>query len=557
MSGLICGLIGLGGCTPLAEDDGGVPGTDAGTDAGDEVDGGGSDAGGGPGTDAGHDGGCPGGGPFTYYADDDGDGYGDPAVSVLACSAPDDYVEDATDCDDGHPGIYPGSTATEVPGDGLDMDCDGYDGCSDLDCNGRPDIAFLGATVETFLNTGAGFTSDSMVPVQGAGTANVVSGPITGTSADLDGDGYLDIATIFYNDSRSCTHNILWGGPDGYSIARSTYLDHDGAASGERDSGTRHMRIFDMDGDGNLDIALATYWIYGGTGRDTDAAVYYGNGSRGFVNRDYPAAQAYTIDAGDIDHDGNPDLVIGRFANPGDVRVYWGTPMGPRPTSTPTILATQSVTDVDLVDLDGDGDLDIVAGTYDDRSDVFLFDASAGRREDGFSDTAGHFTLDTGNTRQATEADLDGDGCHELLFSGATSQIFEGTRSGGGCTWPSTASGTFATTPSRQSLVADLNGDTYPDVAIVSSSTTDVYFGTSSGVPRTSPVTLSKGGLSLTAGDLEGDGVLDLVVGDDDPVVFWGRPGATTYSDARSATLTTTTGGTGTIIGEQLTTIGD
>ena len=59
----------------------------------------------------------------TYYADDDGDGYGDATSTTDACDAPSGYVTDDTDCDDTDGAVNPG--ATEVC-NGIDDDCDGY-----------------------------------------------------------------------------------------------------------------------------------------------------------------------------------------------------------------------------------------------------------------------------------------------------------------------------------------------------------------------------------------------------------------------------------------------
>ena len=58
----------------------------------------------------------------AWYADTDGDGFGDGASATTACDAPTQHVSDATDCDDGEGAINP--LATEVC-NGVDDNCDG------------------------------------------------------------------------------------------------------------------------------------------------------------------------------------------------------------------------------------------------------------------------------------------------------------------------------------------------------------------------------------------------------------------------------------------------
>lgn len=83
----------------------------------------------------------------TYYADTDKDGVGDPAVSQVACSAPEGYVDNGNDCDDkdpkvrvavqwyidkdndsyGDPGDYLEQCKAPDKGVGNNLDCDDTD----------------------------------------------------------------------------------------------------------------------------------------------------------------------------------------------------------------------------------------------------------------------------------------------------------------------------------------------------------------------------------------------------------------------------------------------
>ncbi|MFM9057499.1 MAG: HYR domain-containing protein, partial [Bacteroidota bacterium] len=58
----------------------------------------------------------------VWYADADGDGYGNVSVSQAACTQPSGYVSNATDCDDSNAAVSP--AGTEVC-NGIDDDCDG------------------------------------------------------------------------------------------------------------------------------------------------------------------------------------------------------------------------------------------------------------------------------------------------------------------------------------------------------------------------------------------------------------------------------------------------
>ncbi len=61
-------------------------------------------------------------GAQPVYADVDGDGYGNLEDLQMACSPPEGYVADGTDCDDTNAGVHPGAAETC---NGVDDDCNG------------------------------------------------------------------------------------------------------------------------------------------------------------------------------------------------------------------------------------------------------------------------------------------------------------------------------------------------------------------------------------------------------------------------------------------------
>ena len=66
-----------------------------------------------------------------YWIDDDGDGFGDPGLYEAVCFSAEGYADNGDDCDDADASVSP--EGEELVADGVDSDCDGQELCYDDD----------------------------------------------------------------------------------------------------------------------------------------------------------------------------------------------------------------------------------------------------------------------------------------------------------------------------------------------------------------------------------------------------------------------------------------
>ncbi|MDG1483646.1 MAG: putative metal-binding motif-containing protein, partial [Myxococcota bacterium] len=153
----------------------------------------------------------------TYYADDDGDGFGDPDDTTEACSEPSGYTDDDNDCDDTTSSTNP--DATEIC-DGEDNDCDGVEdngvlgtgtACPAEDCTEILADDSTAADGDYELNAGT-YTCD--MTTDGGGWT------LVGEAVSVYGTGY---DTTYYNSEGFTWTETLFAYNSGSVHAHCTY----------------------------------------------------------------------------------------------------------------------------------------------------------------------------------------------------------------------------------------------------------------------------------------------------------------------------------------------
>jgi hypothetical protein len=250
----------------------------------------------------------------TWYADSDGDGFGDSASTDIECYEPTGYVSNSSDCDDADGATYPGA---DEYCDGHDDDCDGnVDESSavdaktwyvDKDSDGYGDSAFT--DLECYQPSGyvADNTDcdDSDVNAY-PGASEYCDGHDDDCDGDTDEDSALD-ATTWYADSDgdnygdSATTDVECYQPTSY-VADAT--DCDDTDADTNPGASEYCDGHDDDCDGTIDedsAVDASTWYADG---DSDT---YGDSATTDVECYQPTGYvADATDCDDTDADTNP-----------------------------------------------------------------------------------------------------------------------------------------------------------------------------------------------------------------------------------------------------------
>ena len=435
---------------------------------------------------------CP-GGEVTWFEDGDGDGFG---AEVTGCEVPGTgTVERGGDCDDREATAFPGSTAREIPLDGIDTDCDGNDFCTDLNCDGLPDI---------------------VIP------------------SHHDGD---------YSITQSAR---LLSGPGGWALDPMPITQ----------SGTLGVAVFDFDQDGYQDIVHASY--HDGTTVNTSSFVYSGASDHGASNRvALPTHGAHWVCTGDFDGNGFADLVFANNTDgdPNADSFIYRNRAGAFSPIDRIALPTRGATHCNVDDLDGDGFLDIVFANYHDGSystNSFIYWGSAA------ADYAERTELPTVGAYSSTIADVDNDGRKDIVFwshYNGTNYLTDenyiywnrGARFSASDRTALSGMGGF------EGQVVDLDNDGHNEVIVAgyhnngwaNVPSTYIYWGDSTNAYSAATRTAIgvKGVLRMLVDDINGDGHKDLLLpsqhdGDSftPSAIIWGTPGGT-YNDANRTEL--------------------
>jgi len=470
----------------------------------------------------------------TEIIDNDGDGFAadddcdddDPSLGSIDQDADCDGTLTAEDCDDTDASL----NLADADGDGFSS-CDGD--CDDDDADRRPD-ATDGLLADNDCD-GETASSLSLADYEFVGEMGKVkknmpdyAGRRVATAGDVDGDGLDDILIgARGNDDGGWdagkTYLILGRSLDDDSTIDLSSADYEFVGEYDHDyAGNSVATAGDVDGDGRDDVLVGAYGnddggnsagkacLFLASSLGGDSSIELSSADYEFVGEnesDYAGVTVAT--AGDVDGDGLDDILVGADRNDdagnsaGKAYLILGSSLGNNPSINLSSADYELVGENDhdyagssvatAGDVDGDGLDDILIGAYRNneytgKAYLILASSLGGDSTINLSGTdyefVGENESDYAGRRVAAARDVDGDGLDDILIGA------RGNDDGG---WDAGKAYLILASSLASGSSIDLSS---ADYEFVGESSTD-----------------EAGNSVSTAGDVDGDGLNDILVG--------------------------------------------
>jgi uncharacterized repeat protein (TIGR01451 family) len=413
----------------------------------------------------------------------------------------------------------------------------------DADSDGDLDLAVLADGSDdkvsyVYLNDGSGsFTQGSAI-----GTNEDID------VGDIDNDGDLDIVRI-----QKAGAGVYWHANNGSGTFTEDITSIDNIDS----TNNYQVALSDYDKDGDLDVFTASS-DDAATGMAAYVNALTNQGSVSFnLSNGYSFTTNIADDSGfyavggfimpDLNNDNFPDIVVGaNVSSEGQTAVFinnadWGhTTVGDNKLS-----AGNTVVNILAVDLDNDGDLDIFEGQNNTETPIFLNHGNA-TGPAGFTNSSESINTEAAHTSHA--ADVDGDGDQDILVSNATAVYLY--RNYGDATF--SASETFYTPGVGDAILwitsGDFNGDGLIDIILADQEGDDNVIITGATATNFTEEVVEESGDNglynvLAVFDSDNDGDQDLWVEnqnfpDQGQLEIWVNDGTQTYTKGTTPILT-------------------
>ncbi|MFQ5855936.1 MAG: FG-GAP repeat domain-containing protein [Anaerolineae bacterium] len=331
----------------------------------------------------------------------------------------------------------------------------------DVDGDGDLDLAVGndGQPNRVYRNTGALLTPDAVWSSDETGSTSSVAW------GDVDGDGDLDLAAgdsdgpnrLYRNDTGTMTTTAVWSSDESDLTSSVAWGDYDGDGdldlaagnsgqpnrlyrndngtlttsavwSSDEVDGTQSVTWGDYDGDGDLDLAAGNDLHF-----DFDCNCHIRDPNRVYRNdggvlttsavwSSDETDSTWELAWGDVEGDGDLDLAVSNLNEPNQLYRNAG---GVLTTSAVwSSSEADATTSVAWGDVDGDGDLDLAVGNNGQPNRLY-------RNNDGSLTTAAVWSsAEADETQSIAWGDYDGDGDLDLVVGNLGRPISAGYRSG-------------------------------------------------------------------------------------------------------------------------------